>query len=79
MLRINDWRDICRFDYQKSIKGEWEVLLPLSPSIKGWSFLTHPAKKLPFALNFLTKAAFKMYEILGRRGIEKKNLSSDLY
>lgn len=50
MLRINDWRDICGFDYQENIMGEWEVLLPLSSAIKGWYFLTHPATKLPSAL-----------------------------
>lgn len=83
MLRINDWRDICEFDYQENIKGEWKMLLPLLPAIKGWSFLTHPAIKLPFCfdhlifyMNFLyNKRSIKMYEVLGRRRIKNKKSS----
>lgn len=85
MLRINEWRDINGFDYQKNTKQDWKVLLPLLPAVKGQSVLTCHIKKLLFAFItssftwtsfFLTKAAVTMYKILGS---QNKNLPYDLY
>lgn len=54
MLRINEWRDISGFDYQKNTKWDWKVLLPLLPAVKGQSLLTHHIRKLLFA--FITSS-----------------------
>lgn len=56
MLRINDWRDISGFtsDYQKNTKWDWQALLPLLPSTKGQSLLTHHIRKLLLA--FITSS-----------------------
>lgn len=66
MLRINDRRHICNFDYQENIKGEWKVLVPLLSAIKGWSLLTHPARKVPFCFDHLI---FHINFFLNKRSI----------
>lgn len=73
MLRINDWRDISGFDYQKNTNRDWKALLPLSPAAKGQSLLTHHIRSfflllsphLSHELILLTKVAVTTYEILG--------------